>query len=127
MQVPIVSVIIGEGGSGGAIAIAAANRVLMLEHSVYSVISPEGCASILWRAGEKAAEAAEAMRITADDLRRLGVIERVVLEPVGGAHRRPGEAIEAVGAALGEELDALAALSPDALIAQRRAKYLAIG
>ena len=94
LGVPLVAAIVGEGGSGGAIAIAAANRVLMLEHAVYSVISPEGCASILWRTGEKAAEAAEAMRITAADLQQLGVIDRIVPEPVGGAHRHPGEAIE---------------------------------
>jgi acetyl-CoA carboxylase carboxyl transferase subunit alpha len=99
----------------------------MLEHSVYSVISPEGCASILWRSGEKAADAAEAMRITAADLLQLGVIERIVPEPIGGAHRQPSEAIATLGAAIGEELDALAGLSPEALKAQRRDKYLAIG
>ena len=98
---PLVAAIVGEGGSGGAIAIAAANRVLMLEHAVYSVISPEGCASILWRTGEKAAEAAEAMRITAADLQQLGLVERVIAEPVGGAHRNPAEAIETLGAAIG--------------------------
>ena len=127
LGVPLVAAIAGEGGSGGAIAIAAANRVLMLEHSVYSVISPEGCASILWRSGEKAADAAEAMRITAADLLQLGVIERIVPEPIGGAHRQPSEAIATLGAAIGEELDALAGLSPEALKAQRRDKYLAIG
>jgi acetyl-CoA carboxylase carboxyl transferase subunit alpha len=93
---------VGDGGAGGAIAIAAANRVLMLEHSVYSVISPEGCASILWRTGEKAAEAAEAMRITAADLQQLGVIDRIVPEPVGGAHRHPDQAIETLGDAVAE-------------------------
>jgi acetyl-CoA carboxylase carboxyl transferase subunit alpha len=127
LGVPLVAAIVGEGGSGGAIAIAAANRVLMLEHSVYSVISPEGCASILWRTAEKAAEAAEAMKMTAVDLAALGVVERVVAEPVGGAHRRPGEAIKALGAALGEELDALAALTRDQLKGDRRAKFLRIG
>src|ERR687892_699960 len=126
LSVPLVAAIVGEGGSGGAIAIAAANRVLMLEHSVYSVISPEGCASILWRTAEKAADAAEAMRITAADLLQLGVIERVVPEPVGGAHRKPGEAIAMLGAALDEELAALAPLSRAELREGRRAKFLAI-
>ncbi len=127
LGVPLVAAIVGEGGSGGAIAIAAANRVLMLEHSVYAVISPEGCASILWRTADKAAEAAEAMRITAADLKQLGVIERVVPEPVGGAHRQPADAIATLGAAIAEELDALAPLSRDAVRADRRAKFLAIG
>lgn len=127
LGVPLVAAVVGEGGSGGAIALAAANRVIMLEHSVYSVISPEGCASILWRTNEKAAEAAEAMRITADHLAELGVIDRVVAEPVGGAHRRPAEAIAALGVAIGEELEALAPLPPATLRQQRRAKFLAIG
>jgi acetyl-CoA carboxylase carboxyl transferase subunit alpha len=98
LGVPLVAAIVGEGGSGGAIAIAAANRVLMLEHSVYSVISPEGCASILWRTSERAADAAEAMKMTAADLAQLGVVDRVVAEPVGGAHRSPSEAVKALGA-----------------------------
>ena len=127
LGVPLVAAIAGEGGSGGAIAIAAANRVLMLEHSVYSVISPEGCASILWRTGEKASEAAEAMKITAADLLQLGVIERVVPEPVGGAHRNPAAAVETLGTAIAEVLEALASLGAGELRAQRRAKYLAIG
>jgi acetyl-CoA carboxylase carboxyl transferase subunit alpha len=127
LEVPMVAAIVGEGGSGGAIAIAAANRVLMLEHSVYAVISPEGCASILWRTAEKAADAAEAMRVTAADLKQLGIIDRIVAEPVGGAHRDPGEAMASLGRALGEELDALSAQSGAALKAQRRAKYLSIG
>ncbi|PSJ39734.1 acetyl-CoA carboxylase carboxyltransferase subunit alpha [Allosphingosinicella deserti] len=127
LKVPLVAAIVGEGGSGGAIAIAAANRVLMLEHSVYAVISPEGCASILWRTADKAPDAAEAMRVTAADLKQLGVIDRVVAEPLGGAHRSPAAAIAALGSALGEELDALAALSPEQVLADRRAKYLAIG
>jgi len=126
LGVPLVAAIVGEGGSGGAIAIAAANSVLMLEHSIYSVISPEGCASILWRTAEKAAEAAEAMRVTAGDLKQLGVIDRVVPEPVGGAHRHPAEAIAALGEALAEELDALGSLARDDVRAQRRAKYLAL-
>ncbi|MEA3038085.1 MAG: acetyl-CoA carboxylase carboxyl transferase subunit alpha [Sphingomonadales bacterium] len=127
LRVPSVAAIVGEGGSGGAIAIATANRVLMLEHSVYAVISPEGCASILWRTADKAADAAEAMRVTAADLKQLGVIDRIVTEPVGGAHRDPGEAMATLGAAIGEELDALATESGDDLRAQRRAKYLSIG
>ncbi|HEY7810751.1 MAG TPA: acetyl-CoA carboxylase carboxyltransferase subunit alpha [Allosphingosinicella sp.] len=127
LKVPLVAAVVGEGGSGGAIAIAAANRVLMLEHAIYSVISPEGCASILWRTAERASDAAEAMRITASDLKALGVIERIVPEPMGGAHRRPEEAIAALGRALGEELDALAQLSPEQILNERRAKFLAIG
>ncbi|HEX8571487.1 MAG TPA: acetyl-CoA carboxylase carboxyltransferase subunit alpha [Allosphingosinicella sp.] len=127
LGVPMVAAIAGEGGSGGAIAIATANRVLMLEHSVYAVISPEGCASILWRTAEKAADAAEAMRVTAQDLKALGVVDRIVPEPVGGAHRNPAEAIAALGDAIGEELDSLAGLSAPDLRSERRAKYLAIG
>ncbi len=127
LSVPLVAAIVGEGGSGGAIAIAVANRVLMLEHSVYSVISPEGCASILWRTAEKAADAAEAMRVTAADLHQLAVIDRIVQEPLGGAHRKRDEAIAALGQAIGEELEALAAVSSAELRAQRRAKFLAIG
>ena len=126
LGVPLVAAIVGEGGSGGAIAIAAANRVLMLEHSVYSVISPEGCASILWRTGEKAPEAAEAMRITAADLQQLGVVDGIVPEPVGGAHRQAEAAIETLGAAVSEALDELSSLGPDEVRSQRRAKFLAI-
>jgi acetyl-CoA carboxylase carboxyl transferase subunit alpha len=120
-------VIVGEGGSGGAIAIAAANRVLMFELAVYSVISPEGCASILWRTADKAAEAAEAMKITAADLQALGVADRIVGEPLGGAHRDPDAAIGALKGAIIEELDGCAALGADELRKQRRAKFLAIG
>ncbi|HEX5182755.1 MAG TPA: acetyl-CoA carboxylase carboxyltransferase subunit alpha [Allosphingosinicella sp.] len=127
LRVPMVAAIVGEGGSGGAIAIAAANRVLMLEHAVYSVISPEGCASILWRTAEKAAEAAEAMKMTAQDLERLGVIDRILPEPVGGAHRDPGGTIATIGRAIEEELDALSRESGDSLRSSRRAKYLSIG
>ena len=126
LGVPLVAAIVGEGGSGGAIAIAAANRVLMLEHSVYSVISPEGCASILWRTAEKAAEAAEAMRVTAADLLELGVIDRIVAEPLGGAHRDPSAAIRSLGDALAEELEALLPLSSDQVRSARREKFLAI-
>lgn len=127
LRVPLLAAIVGEGGSGGAIALAAANRVLMLEHSVYAVISPEGCASILWRTADRAPDAAEAMRITAADLRQLGVIERIVPEPLGGAHRRPEEAVRALGDALSEELQSLAAKTGDELRAERRAKFLTIG
>ncbi|HEY0043467.1 MAG TPA: acetyl-CoA carboxylase carboxyltransferase subunit alpha [Allosphingosinicella sp.] len=127
LGVPMVAAIVGEGGSGGAIAIAAANRVLMLEHSVYAVISPEGCASILWRTAERAADAAEAMKVTAQDLKQLGVIDRIVPEPMGGAHRNPAEAIATLGAAIGEELDTLGGMTRAEVLAQRRAKYLAIG
>ena len=126
LQVPMVAAVVGEGGSGGAIAIAAANRVLMFEHAVYSVISPEGCASILWRTSDKAPEAAEAMRITASDLQALGVIDRVVAEPLGGAHRDPAGAIESLKSAIVEELNGCLALGRSELLAQRRAKFLAI-
>ena len=127
LKVPMIAAIVGEGGSGGAVAIAAANRVLMFENAIYSVISPEGCASILWRTGDKAAEAAEAMKITAADLQGLGVVDRVVTEPLGGAQRDPEAAIGALKGALIEELDGCGKLSPNKLRAQRRAKYLAIG
>ena len=127
LKVPMIAVIVGEGGSGGAVAIAAANRVLMFEHAIYSVISPEGCASILWRTGDKAAEAADAMKITAVDLHGLGVIDRVIPEPLGGAQRDPGAAIAALKSAIVEELDGCGVLGPDELLAQRRAKFLAIG
>jgi acetyl-CoA carboxylase carboxyl transferase subunit alpha len=127
LGVPMIAAVVGEGGSGGAVAIAAANRVLMFEHAVYSVISPEGCASILWRTADKAADAAEAMRVTAGDLRSLGVVDRVVDEPLGGAHRAPEEAIGNLKAAILEELDGLAKLDRAQLLEQRRAKFLAIG
>src|SRR4249919_595325 len=127
LKVPLIAAIVGEGGSGGAVALAAANRVLMFEHAVYSVISPEGCASILWRTADKAADAAEAMKITAFDLQALGVVDRVVAEPLGGAHREPGTAIASLKAAVLEELDGLAKLDRAQLLDQRRAKFLAIG
>lgn len=126
LGVPMIAAVVGEGGSGGAVAIAAANRVLMFEHAVYSVISPEGCASILWRTADKAADAAEAMRVTASDLQALGVVDRVVDEPLGGAHRAPEEAIGSLKAAILEELDGLAKLGRGQLLDQRRAKFLAI-
>lgn len=125
--VPLVSVIIGEGGSGGAVAFASANRVAMLEHSVYSVISPEGCASILWKDSEKMREAAEALRLTAQDLTRLGVADRVIDEPLGGAHRDPASAIAAVGRTIEAMLSELAKKDRAALIKDRREKFLRMG
>ena len=125
--VPVISVIIGEGGSGGAVAFATANRIAMLEHSIYSVISPEGCASILWKDSEKMREAAEALRLTAQDLQKLGVIDRIVKEPVGGAQRGRKEAIEAVGRAIEAMLKDLSGKKPDALIKDRREKFLDMG
>ena len=125
--VPLVSVIIGEGGSGGAVAFATANRVAMLEHSIYSVISPEGCAAILWKDAEKMREAAEALRLTAQDLKQLGVNDRVIPEPLGGAHRNPKAAIEAVGKALEEMLKSLDGKDAKALIKDRREKFLDMG
>lgn len=127
LPVPMVAVIVGEGGSGGAVALASAERVLMLEHAVYSVISPEGCASILWRTSEKAADAAEAMKVTAQDLLGLGVIDRIVKEPVGGAHREPVLMAKALSAAIAEELAALGKLTPEKLRAQREERFLRIG
>jgi len=127
LTVPFVSVIIGEGGSGGAIAIATANKVFMLEHAIYSVISPEGCASILWRDGARAKDAAEALKITAQDLMQLNLIDGVIPEPLGGAQREPGAAIQAVGAALGESLQELAGMDGEALKRRRRDKYAALG
>ncbi len=127
LTVPFVSVITGEGGSGGAVAIATADSVLMLEHSIYSVISPEGCASILWRDGARAQDAAKAMKITAQDLLRLGVVDGIVKEPLGGAHRAPAEATKRVGATIAAELDRLSAIEPKALVEARRAKFLNIG
>lgn len=127
LGVPMVAAIVGEGGSGGAVALAAANRVLMFEHAIYSVISPEGCASILWRTAERASDAATAMQVTAQDLKALKVIDRIVPEPSGGAHRNPGKAIEALGKALSEELDGLAKLDSVALRRNRADKFLAMG
>ena len=127
LSVPNVAVILGEGGSGGAIAIATASRVLMLEHAIYSVISPEGAASILWRDTAKAQEAATSMKITAQDMVRFGVIDAVVLEPTGGAHRDPAAAINATGEAIAAALAELKPLTRDAVRKQRRDKFLAMG
>ena len=125
--VPLVSVVIGEGGSGGAIAIATANTVLMLEHAIYSVISPEGAASILWRDASRAKDAAAAMKITAQDLKKLGIIDEIIAEPVGGAHRGVAQTIAAAGEAIGRALNGYFGVSADAIRTQRREKFLAIG
>ncbi len=127
LGVPMVSVVIGEGGSGGAIAIATANMVLMLEHAIYSVISPEGAASILWRDPARAKDAAAAMKITAQDLKKLGIIDVIIREPMGGAHRGRNEAIAATGEAVSRVLNAFQGVSGDVLRTQRREKFLAIG
>ncbi len=125
--VPNVAVIVGEGGSGGAVALATANRVLMLEHAVYSVISPEGCASILWRSAEKAQDAAAALKLTAQDLIKLGVIDAVVSEPLGGAQRDPKAAIASVGHAISTALDEFKGKDPATIRRERREKFLALG
>ncbi len=125
--VPLVSVVIGEGGSGGAVAFATANRVAMLEHSVYSVISPEGCASILWKDAEKMREAAEALRLTAQDLEKLGVDDCVIEEPLGGAHRNHDATFEAVRTTLGTLLNDLSGKDADALLQDRRERFLSLG
>ena len=125
--VPLISIIIGEGGSGGAVAFATANKVAMLEHSVYSVISPEGCASILWKDAEKMREAAEALRLTADDLYSLGISDQIIAEPVGGAHRDPEQAIDAVKSAIASMLSSLKSKKPKDLISERRKKFLKLG
>ena len=127
LGVPMIACIVGEGGSGGAVALAAADRVLMFEYAVYSVISPEGCASILWRTGDKAADAAQAMKMTADDLKALRIIDRIVKEPMGGAHRDHALAAASLGKAIDEEIAALSAFSSKELLQQRRAKFLAMG
>lgn len=127
LGVPMIAAIVGEGGSGGAIALAAANSVLMFEHAIYSVISPEGCASILWRTAEKASDAASAMQVTAQDLKKLGVIDRIVAEPAGGAHRDPARAIASLAKAITEELDTLSKLDSTALRNGRADKFLAMG
>lgn len=127
LGVPMVASIVGEGGSGGAVALASGNRVLMFEHAVYSVISPEGCASILWRTADRAADAAEAMKVTAQDLKALGVIDTIVTEPVGGAHRDAASAITALGDAIAKALDELASMGRAELQRDRRTKFLAMG
>ena len=127
LTVPVVACIVGEGGSGGAVALAAGNKVLMMEHAVYSVISPEGCASILWRTSDKAEDAATALKITAQDLKRLNVIDAIVPEPVGGAHREPKRAVDTLGDAVAEALSDMLDVAPDKLRHLRREKFLAMG
>jgi acetyl-CoA carboxylase carboxyl transferase subunit alpha len=127
VKTPIISLIIGEGGSGGAIAIATANRVLMLEHSIYSVISPEGCASILWRSADKTQEATEALRLTAQDLKSLGIIDEIIKEPLGGAHRNKEQTFNSVKEVLLKHLKELSAVSPDDLKKERTEKFLKMG
>ncbi len=127
VKVPVVSVVIGEGGSGGAIAIATANKVLMLEHAIYSVISPEGCASILWRSADKVKEATEALKLTAQDLKKLGIIDEIIAEPLGGAHRDPKVVIENVGNAILRNLKELMPLNGEELKKMRNEKFLKMG
>ena len=127
ITVPLISVIIGEGGSGGAVAFATANRLVMLEHSIYSVISPEGCASILWKDAEKMREAADALRLTAPELKKLGICDQIIPEPKGGAHRDGKATMQVVGSTLGKLLDELCTKSPDGLMKDRRQKFLDVG
>ncbi len=127
VKVPVISVIIGEGGSGGALAIATANKVLMLEHSIYSVISPEGCASILWRDEEKSKEATEALKLTAQDLIKLGVIDEIIAEPLGGAHRNPKQTIKSVGESIVRNLKELSSFDGEKLKQLRSQKFLDMG
>jgi|SRR5215217_1064293 len=127
LTVPMIATVTGEGGSGGAIALAGANKVLILEHSIYSVISPEGAASILWRDGARAKDAADQMKITAQDLIKTGVVDRIITEPAGGAHSDPEAAIKAVGDAVEEELASLSNMGPDQLVSQRAERFYAIG
>jgi acetyl-CoA carboxylase carboxyl transferase subunit alpha len=127
LGVPLIAAIVGEGGSGGAIALAAANKVLMFEHAIYSVISPEACSSILWRGEEKTQDAAEALRLTAQDLFQLKVIDQIVAEPLGGAHREPKQAVAALGDALGKALEELEGQTRASLKARRRHKFLDMG
>ncbi len=126
-ETPLIATIVGEGGSGGAIALAAGNKVMMFEHAVYSVISPEGCASILWRSADKAQTAAEALRLTADDMLSLGVIDKIVTEPVGGAHRDTATALDSLGDAIAEQLSSFAGQTKDQLKQDRAEKYIKIG
>ena len=124
---PTISIITGEGGSGGAVALAVANNTLMLEHAIYSVISPEGCSSILWRSADNADKAAEALKLTAQDMERFKIIDEVIPEPVGGAHRNPEMAINAIGNVIEKRLDTLLSISKEEIIKQKEDKYLNIG
>ena len=127
IRVPTISIITGEGGSGGAVALAVANNTLMLEHAIYSVISPEGCSSILWRSADNADKAAEALKLTAQDMERFKIIDEVIPEPVGGAHRNPEMAINAIGNVIEKRLDTLLSISKEEIIKQKEDKYLGIG
>jgi acetyl-CoA carboxylase carboxyl transferase subunit alpha len=127
VKVPLIATIVGEGGSGGAVALASGNHVLMFENAIYSVISPEGCASILWRSAEHAKDAAEALRLTAADLLKLGVVDEIIAEPLGGAHRDPAAALKGLGEAIEAALQPYLQQTGDALKAGRRAKFIAIG
>ena len=127
IRVPTISIITGEGGSGGAVALAVANNTLMLEHAIYSVISPEGCSSILWRSAENADKAAEALKLTAQDMEKFKIIDEVIPEPIGGAHRNPEMAINAIGNVLEKRLDILLSISKEELIKQKENKYLGFG
>ena len=127
VRVPTISIITGEGGSGGAVALAVANNTLMLEHAIYSVISPEGCSSILWRSAENADKAAEALKLTAQDMEKFKIIDEVIPEPIGGAHRNPEMSINAIGDVFEKSLDTLLSISKEELIKQKEDKYLGIG
>ena len=127
IKVPLISIIIGEGGSGGAVALASSNKIIMLEHSIYSVISPEGCASILWKNSEKMKEAAEALRLTAVDLSKLGVVDEIISEPIGGAHRDMNETITRVGKAIERTLKKFNKFTPNQILNERRNKFLDVG
>ena len=127
IKVPLISIIIGEGGSGGAVALASSNKIIMLEHSIYSVISPEGCASILWKNSDKMKEAADALKLTAGDLTKLGVVDEIISEPIGGAHRNINETILKVGKSLERSLKKFNKITPDQILEERRKKFLDVG
>ncbi len=127
IKVPLISIIIGEGGSGGAVALASSNKIIMLEHSIYSVISPEGCASILWKNSDKMKEAAEALKLTAEDLTKLGIVDEIISEPIGGAHRNTNEIILKVGKSLERSLKKFNKITPDQILEERRKKFLDVG
>ena len=127
IKVPLISIIIGEGGSGGAVALASSNKIIMLEHSIYSVISPEGCASILWKNSDKMKEAAEALKLTAGDLTKLGIVDEIISEPIGGAHRNINEIILKVGKSLERSLKKFNKITPDQILEERRKKFLDVG
>ena len=127
IKVPLISIIIGEGGSGGAVALASSNKIIMLEHSIYSVISPEGCASILWKNSDKMKEAAEALKLTAGDLTKLGIVDEIISEPIGGAHRNINEIILKVGKSLERSLKKFHKITPDQILEERRKKFLDVG